>query len=245
MKFSEKIKYIRQRLNMNQKEFAKILHIMPVTLGRYELEERTPDLNFLENFISTLSLNPMWLFYDSGDCFLKEDDLDLSDTSAETLKDLRLLLTQEELNIELNEVLIKNILKRFEIINNEQSTFYKFLNSLKFEGHLPIRPFLFLYYIFQYIEQDSNKDSAKNYKEYLLDIVFSFKTLSWNNNPIFTKKIKTEISTKFDEEITEKECQLLVTNAHLTLKRLEEIMPKGMLKYHNKVHLKSLFPNKF
>jgi len=245
MHIGEKIKYIRQELNMNQKEFAKVLNIKPVTLGRYELNERTPDVNFLENFIVTLNINPMWIYFNDKNCFLSEDDLDFSDENINTLKDLRLLLTQDELNKEFNKILISNILSKFQLVEEEQSAIYKFLNAIKFEGHLPIRAFLFLYYIFQYIKQDSSINFIKDYKHYLLDIIFSYKILSWNNNPVFTKKIKGEISAKFDEEITEKDCQILVKNVELTLKQLEEIMPAGMIKYHQKIQLKSLFPSKF
>jgi len=245
LKLSEKIKYIRQKLDMNQKEFANILNIKPVTLGRYELGERTPDVDFLENFVLTLNINPMWIYFDEEACFLSEEDLDFSDANTNTLKDLRLLLTQDELNIELNRILISNILSKFKIVKEKQSSIYKFLDALKFEGHLPIRPFLFLYYIFQYINQDQSKNYIEDYKAYVLNIIFSYKILSWNNNPVFTKKIKSEISAKFDEEITEKDCQTLVKNTQLTLKKLEEIIPSGMIKYHQKIHLKSLFPSKF
>jgi len=245
MQISEKIKYVRQKLNLNQREFAKMLNVKPVTLGRYELNERTPDADFLEKFVLTLNINPMWIYYNEGDCFLSEEDLDFSAANVNTLKDLRLILTQDELNGEFNKILISNILSHFQIITKEQSPIYKFLSTLKFEGHLPNRPFLFLYYIFQFIKQDSSKELIENYKHYLLDIIFSYKTLSWNNNPAFTKKIKNEISAKFDDEITEKDCQILVKNTELTIKKLEEIMPAGMMKYHQKIHLKSLFSSKF
>lgn len=245
MQIAQIIKEVRQSLNMNQKEFASVLKIQAVTLGRYELGERIPDFNFVNNFISILNVNPMWIFFNTGEPILHEDVLDLSTENIDVLKDLRLILTQEELNLELNKILISNILTKFELEEKNKSPIFKFLTSLKFEGHLPIRPFLFLYYIFQFINQDESINLVTDYKDYLINIIFAFKTLSWNNNPVFTARIKSEISTKFDDELSEKECQLLVKNAPITLKKLEEIIPKGMLKYHNKIALKSLFPSKF
>lgn len=245
MLIANKIREIRQILNMNQKDFANVLNVKAVTLGRYELGERIPDFNFINNFITTLNINPMWIFFDAGEPILNEDSLDLSNENILILKELRLILTQEELNLELNKTLISTILTKFEIAQGDKTPIFKFLTSLKFEGHLPIRPFLFLYYIFKFINQDESRNTVTNYKEYLMNIILAYKTLSWNNNPLFTSRIKREISTKFEDEISETECQVLVRNVPLTLKTIEDIIPKGMLRYHNQVSLKSLFPSKF
>jgi len=245
MEISEKIKYVRQSLNLNQKKFAITLHVTQATVSRYELNKHPPEYTFLYKMVTLLNVNPEWLFNDTSECFLEEDNLDFSAANTAILKDLQLMFTQDQLYSELKEIVILNTIKKFEIVKEEKSLIHKLFTAIKFEGHLPVRPFLFLYYIFQFIIQDYKNKTIINYKEYLIDIIFSYKTLSWNNNPVFSRKMKNEISAKFDNHITEKECQILVDNAKLTLNKLEETIPISMIQYHKKIDLRSLFPNKF
>ncbi len=245
MDISEKINLIRTNIKLNQKDFAKLLNVTQAAISRYEKGERKPDFNFLESLIKVLKINPMWLFLDYSDMYISEELLVTSKENIDLLKDLNLLLTQNALNEKLNAILIDEILSKFQISDEEKSPMYKFFEAVKLEGHIPVRPFLFLYYIFQFIVQDEKKDSITDYRQYLIDIILSFKTLSWHNNPIFTNKIKDEISARFELEISKEECQVLVTNAETTLKKLEEKMPASMIKAHRKINLKSLFPDKF
>lgn len=245
MDISEKINLIRTNLKLNQKDFADLLNVTQAAISRYEKGERKPDFNFLESLIKVLKINPMWLFLDYFDMYISQELLVTSKDNIDLLKDLNLLLTQNALNEKLNAILIEEILSKFQISDEEKSPMYKFFEAIKLEGHIPVRPFLFLYYIFQFIVQDEKKDSITDYRQYLIDIILSFKTLSWHNNPIFTNKIKDEISARFELEISKEECQVLVTNAEITLQQLEAKMPASMIKYHRNIKLKSLFPDKF
>ncbi|WP_151900462.1 helix-turn-helix domain-containing protein [Sulfurimonas hydrogeniphila] len=245
MNISDKISFIRKQLNLNQKDFAKLLDVTQAAISRYEKGDRKPDFAFLETLIKTLNINPMWLFLDYPDMYTSIELLFISQENLDLLKDINAALTQKELNEKLTEILIEEILSKFETSDEEKSPIYKFLEALKLEGHIPVRPFLFLYYIFQFILQDQNKALIKSYRKYLLDIIFSFKTLSWNNNPVFTQRIKNEISAKFELELSEEECKALVENANITLKKLEGKMPASMIKYHRNIKLKALFPSKF
>ena len=140
---------------------------------------------------------------------------------------------------------IRKIVEKFIISDKEKSPIYRFLEAVKLEGHMPARPFLFLYYIFTFIAQDEEKESITSYRQYLIDVMSSYKTLSWHNNPVFTNKIKDEISARFELDVSEDECKTLVQNAEITLEKLEEKMPASMIKYHRNIKLKSLFPDKF
>jgi len=246
LNISEKIKIIRKKEQKNQEEFAKLLDIGISSIKRYEKGDRVPDYLFLEKLVKQFNINPMWLFFDDENVKLdKEDLLNFSHYNQNVLRDLKLVMNSEELYDALNAVLIRKIVQKFTISDQEKSPMYKFFEAIKLEGHIPVRPFLFLYYIFQFIIQDENKNSTIDYRQYLIDIILSFKTLSWHNNPIFTNKIKDEISARFELEISEEECQVLVTNAETTLKKLEEKMPASMIKAHRKINLKSLFQDKF
>lgn len=240
MEFAEKLKKIREVLQINQKDFAEKLNITQVSISRYESGHRIADINFAKKLIDIFNVNPVWLFLDIGKPISDIEDFSLSDENLSILKDLQLLLTEQELNEKLDSLLIETILKKFEVEPASQSMLYRFLLSIKLEGHLPIRPYLFLYYVFRFIAQDTSKPT-ENFKGYILDIILSFKTLSWQNHPVFTKKIKAEISAKFNEEIKETECSVLVRKAKITLSKLEENIPKGVLNYHKKRELQSLF----
>ncbi|QOP45550.1 helix-turn-helix domain-containing protein [Sulfurimonas paralvinellae] len=238
------LKEFRERLNLTQKELAEKLDVAQTTIARYETNKVKPTTDTIMKYIEKVDANPLFLF--TGKEPYKLSDIPgLNNESYIVLSDLRKILNQDEIQKKLEEIFIDEILSKFQISDEEKSPMYKFFEAIKLEGHIPVRPFLFLYYIFQFIVQDENKNSITDYRQYLIDIVLSFKTLSWHNNPIFTNKIKDEISARFELEISKEECQVLVTNAETTLKKLEEKMPASMIKAHRKINLKSLFPDKF
>jgi len=82
MHFSEKIKFIRDTLKLNQKELAKHLETTQATISRYEKNERIPDINFLNTLISTFGINPMWIFEKSDIVFLNDNLLFYSHVAA-------------------------------------------------------------------------------------------------------------------------------------------------------------------
>jgi len=246
LNISEKINIIRKKEKKTQGEFAQLLNIGISSIKRYEKGDRVPDYLFLEKLVKQFNINPMWLFFDDENIKLdKEDRLNFSKYNQNILKDLKLIMNTEELRDELNAVFIRKIVEKFIISDKEKSPIYRFLEAVKLEGHMPARPFLFLYYIFTFIAQDEEKESITSYRQYLIDVMSSYKTLSWHNNPVFTNKIKDEISARFELDVSEDECKTLVQNAEITLEKLEEKMPASMIKYHRNIKLKSLFPDKF
>jgi len=238
------LKEFRERLNLTQKELAEKLDVAQTTIARYETNKVKPTTDTIMKYIEKVDANPLFLF--TGKEPYKISDMpDLNNESYIVLSDLRKILDKDETQKKLEEIFIDEILSKFQISNEEKSPMYRFFEAVKLEGHIPVRPFLFLYYIFQFIVQDEKKDPIEDYRQYLIDIILSFKTLSWHNNPIFTNKIKDEISARFELEISKEECQVLVTNAEITLQKLEAKMPASMIKYHRNINLKSLFPDKF
>lgn len=238
------LKEFREKLHLTQNELAEKLEVAQTTIARYETNKVKPTTDIIMKYIEKVDANPLFLF--TGKEPYKMSDIpDLNVESLSLLTDLRSILSQDEVHKKLEEVFIQEILSKFQIPDEDKSPMYRFLEAIKLEGHIPVRPFLFLFYIFQFIAQDERKDSITSYRQYLIDVILSFETLSWHNNPIFSNKIKDEISARFELEIPEKECKALVENAEITLKKLEEKMPASMIKYHRNIKLKSLFPDKF
>ena len=66
---SEKIKYIRNDLNLNQKDFANLLNVAQSTVSRIEKGERQPEYEFLRNFIIKFNINPDWIFLTKNQFF--------------------------------------------------------------------------------------------------------------------------------------------------------------------------------
>ena len=98
MDISEKISFIRKHLNLNQKDFAKLLNVTQAAISRYEKGDRKPNFAFLETLIKTLNINPMWLFLDYPDMYTNIELLFISQENLDLLKDINAALTQKELN---------------------------------------------------------------------------------------------------------------------------------------------------
>ena len=103
MKIYEKIKFIRDTLKLNQKEFAEIFKTTHATISRYEKNEREPSIDFLEHFINVFEINPMWIFNKSDIVFLKDDLCYQSLTIAKNIDE------QEELEHLLNTFVDKHV----------------------------------------------------------------------------------------------------------------------------------------
>lgn len=238
------LKEFRERLQLTQKEIAEKLDVAQTTIARYETNKVKPTTDMIMKYIEKVDANPLFLF--TGKEPHKISDIpDINIASMDCLTSLRSIMNQDEVYKRLEEVFIEEILAKFQISDEEKSLTFKFLESIKLEGHLPVRPFLFLYYIFTFIAQDKKKETITSYREYLIDVILSYKTLSWHNNPVFSTKIKDEISARFELDISEKECEVLIQNAKITLKKLEENMTASMIRSHRNINLKSLFPDKF
>ena len=116
---SEKIKYIRNDLNLNQKDFANLLNVAQSTVSRIEKGERQPEYEFLRNFIIKFNINPDWIFFDKEPILLDVDDNFIVNQNNDLLKDISLILSPEELNKKLNDILFEHVLNQISTENEE------------------------------------------------------------------------------------------------------------------------------
>jgi len=241
---SEKIKYIRNDLNLNQKDFANLLNVAQSTVSRIEKGERQPEYEFLRNFIIKFNINPDWIFFDKEPILLDVDDNFIVNQNNDLLKDISLILSPEELNKKLNDILFEHVLNQIATESEEDfSIVRKFFKTIKLEGHVPFRPLLFLYYIFRYI-RDFNYELVEvtSYKDYLLDLIRRYKVLSFKNNPAFTSQIKKQFEISIEMNLTEHECKSLIINYEEFIKKIESKMTPIILYTHKKIDTKTLFP---
>ncbi|MDD3443487.1 MAG: helix-turn-helix transcriptional regulator [Sulfurimonas denitrificans] len=238
------LKEFREQTGLSQKEFAEKLELTQVTIARYETDKMNPTSAVIEKYIDVFAANPSYLFLGLEPKFLTFEDNNLTQENHEVLKDLNLLLSQDELNLELNSILINKVLDKFIHNKEESSTVEKLLKALKLEGHIPVRPFLFLYYIFRYIaENKAELENIESYKKYIVDLVSRYKVFTIKNNPAFTNKIKQEFEANIELNFTEKECKLLITHPEETIKKLESKMTPMIVLAHRKIDIKTLFPS--
>jgi transcriptional regulator with XRE-family HTH domain len=246
---SEKIKYIRNDLNLNQKDFANLLNVAQSTVSRIEKAERQPEYEFLRNFIIKFNINPDWIFFDVEPAFLDIDDNNITMQNQQLIKDIDLILTPEEFNIKLNEILFEDAIKRIASDDKEKSPIRKFLEAIKLDTHIPFRPLLFLYYIFRYV-RDNNEElnvlksdkSEKPYQTYLLDLVRRYSVLSFKNNPAFTSQIKKQFEASISMHLEEEDCKRLITHYEQVIKNIESKMTPMIVLAHRKIDTKTLFP---
>lgn len=237
------LKEFREQTGLSQKEFAEKLELTQVTIARYETDKMNPSSTVIQKYIDVFDANPNYLFLGLEPKFLTVEDNKVSQENHEVIKDLNLLLSQDELNLELNKILIDKVLNKFSHNKEESSAVKKFIKALKFEGHITVRPLLFLYYIFRYI--DENKDELQNiesYKKYITNLVARYKVFTIKNNPAFTNKIKEEFEANIELNFTEKECKLLITHPEETIKKLESKMSPMVVLAHRKIDIQTLFP---
>ena len=249
MEIFEKIKFIRKAEELNQKEFAEKLSVTQSSISKYEKNERTPDFNLLKNLFEIFKVNPEWIFSDIEPVFLDIDDNNITMQNQQLLKDIDLILTPEELNIKLNEILFEDTLKKIVNDNEEKSPIRKFLEAIKLQGNIPFRPLLFLYYIFKYIrEHNEELDSLKldkkehSYQLYLLDLVQRYNVLSFKNNPAFTTQIKKQLEASINMYLNEEDCKRLIIHYDQVIKNIESKMTPIIVLAHRKIDTESLFP---
>jgi len=70
MGFPERLRELRKRLGLSQKEFAEKLGVHLMTISRYERGKITPSYKFLELLEKTFNVNPEWLLKGKGEPFL-------------------------------------------------------------------------------------------------------------------------------------------------------------------------------
>ncbi len=243
MLISKKIKLIRNDLNISQKDFANLLDVAQSTVSRIEKGDRQPEYDFLKDLINKFNINPDWIFFDRNPIFLEVDD-NIPMQNQDLIKDINLILSPDEFNKKLNDILFEYVLNQIASENEKDfSLVRKFFKAIKLEGHVPFRPLLFVYYIFRYIEDfNSELIQIKSYKDYLLDLVKRYKVMSFKNNPGFTSQIKKQFEMSIEINLTESECRNLITNYKEVIKKIESKMTPIIIYTHKKIDTKTLFP---
>lgn len=249
MEINEKIQFIRNANNMNKKQFSELLEVSQPTITRYEDGERLPDFNFLKNLIEKLHINPDWIFFDVEPAFLDIDDNNITMQNQQLIKDIDLILTPEEFNIKLNEILFEDAINKIASNDKEKSPVRKFLEAIKLEGAIPFRPLLFLYYIFRYVRENNEEQnnlkldkSEHPYQQYLLDLVKRYNVLSFKNNPGFTSQIKKQFEASISMYLDEEDCKRLITHYEQVIQKIESKMTPMIVLAHRKIDTKTLFP---
>ena len=247
MDIYDKVKFIRESSNCNQKQFAEILEVTQSTISKYEKKERTPDFHVIKNLFDKFDINLNWLFFDKESPFLNKDSNNVSMFNRELVEDIDMILTPEEFNQKLNEIIFDYTIDKIanDGNDNEKSPIRKFLEAIKLEGHIPFRPLLFLYYIFRYVRD--NKDEiahVANFKTYLISLVERYNVLSFKNNPAFTSQIKREFIASIQEHLKEEDCRRLLINNEVVIDRIEKKMTSTIVVAHKKIDTKTLFPRK-
>lgn len=229
MQFFQKFKEIRDYFDQNQSDFASKLDVTQSAYSKYERGERVADVDLINNLIKNFKINPNWLFLDQKPISLDEEP-SLNEENINLINDLCIMLTQEQLNAKLSQILVEEIIQKVDI--DEYSKPSKFLEILKLDDSKKARPFLFLYYIFREIEPNNN--NIVDYMKYLVDTITGYEVMSLKNKPAFSEKIKKEIAAYIELNFKEEECKTLVKNASITLRVLESMMPPSMVLAHRK-----------
>jgi len=237
MDFFKKIREIREKLGLNQKDFAKLLNSTQVTISRYEQNERIPDLKFIIELIEECNINPTWLFLGIGDITLTCPCPSLNSNLLCQLYEMTAMFSEERLKNIFEKTIMDELLSRFE--KQEETLILKLLSLFHLDNPIRTRPYLFLYYIFQIIATSADEEKNINsYKSYIIEKISNFKVVSLKNKPLFTEGIKNEIKDFFEYKFNEKECEFLVKNSHHTLEQLEKTMPISMIKVHRNMFSK-------
>jgi transcriptional regulator with XRE-family HTH domain len=87
----ERLKLLRQHLNLSQQAFADKLGISSKTIVRYETGQSYPTEKTLRLIEQTFSVNPEWLRHGRGEMFLpknKEAGIDPFEAAAEAVIDI-------------------------------------------------------------------------------------------------------------------------------------------------------------
>lgn len=94
--YSEKIKQIRQTLNLSVAKLSRKIGIAERTIVSYEHEGRTPSLDFLAQICKSFNINPSWFLFGEGEMF-KKDVPQFEQVKGELLAEVRQMLKEEGL----------------------------------------------------------------------------------------------------------------------------------------------------
>lgn len=73
LKIKDKIRSIRESLNLSQKEFGRLLGIRDTAVSKYELGSVKPSFDILSKIGNTFNVNLNWLLTDKENMFLDDD----------------------------------------------------------------------------------------------------------------------------------------------------------------------------
>lgn len=114
----DRIKLVRKHLKLNQSEFGAKVGVKGNTIGNYELGLRTPSEAVIFSICREFKVDEDWLRTGEGEMFLQLDD------------DAEFNAICEQIQIS-DDNLIKNIIKAYWKMNNEQKKFLqKLINEL-------------------------------------------------------------------------------------------------------------------
>lgn len=238
------LKQFREYLNLSQKEVAEITGMALSSILQYENGKTIPTITVILKYYEHFKANPNFLILGMGNEIIIDEDSIISPTVMEYIRNISFITSTEELTFELREVLVKKTLEKL-ISNNgyEKSVFEKLLEAIKFEGHMPFRPALFVYYMFRYVVENMDELSKqKHYKEYLIELVSRYNIKSFKNNPIFGNRVKKIITDNILHNLDEKDCKLILENPKKSLEILESKLTSTMVLAHKFIATKSLFP---
>ena len=233
------LKEFRKKENLSQRELALKLEIAQPSIARYEssTDEVSPSSNVIMKYVEKCDASPNFLFLNKGQHLLS-NVIELDDDIAKLTQDAINLLSKENFVEKVTDMMINEILDRLDYNKDKNNIFFKLLSLVNLDEEFRCRPFLFLYYIFQIIYKNTKNEDLtliKNYRDYIIDTIFSYKVLDIKNQPVFTDNSKSEISKLIEYKTNEEECKFLLLNSANVLSALELKMPYHLIEEHRDV----------
>ena len=130
---SERIKILRKRLGLLQKDFARQLGISMTTISTIEIGGQLPTVPIIIGLMNTFRISPFWLLKGEGEMFIKDKEPGLSQVEhfkkafPDVPADSDVLKMIDSLSVPI----LKNalILKFFELKDNYRSQIEEYQNE--------------------------------------------------------------------------------------------------------------------
>jgi len=127
MTFGQRLKRLRYKLGLSQKEMADRLGVHLMTISRYERDAMKPSFKFLEKIRETFNVNPQWLLEGVGEMFLPKD----KPTEAVKAELLGLKgASLDSLAEELAEIVVAEAMMERGIFLKKEVALYDYLHQL-------------------------------------------------------------------------------------------------------------------
>lgn len=109
----ERIKSLRESVNMSQTEFGEKLILSQDTISLYERCKRYPNPRTIRNIIKTFGVSEMWLKYGKGEKYLDiTKNLDITKEDVERL--ISKIIKLDDVQLHSIEGLIDNCIELYE-----------------------------------------------------------------------------------------------------------------------------------